>query len=210
MDTNPLECVREVLQISISDISGLYIVGSRMWGNFKITSDYDCLVILKSNLHLKSTTTTVQIRQHSVDLVCIELEHFLERVHLCRLPEIYCLLCPKSCIIKPILEISLPKTFDRKIVWESAEVEWIRDWSRAEKLIIRGDILSGKKIIAHMIRILLLFVEIAKTSDVTTIDVQSFNDIVYELQNVHEKNWDFYNEQYGPRKDLLLNELRGT
>lgn len=223
-----LHQILAAVQIDQSQVLAMYLLGSRMWGMYGSSSDYDIFVIVQQlplRAHGRHSgarfSTSKLVRGVPVDVMMVELKDFMTKVCIAEYPDLLCFLAPPDCRLYEAREISdirnslilrldALRTAGREVADQT--------WAQAQKLIQHGDDKKGKKVIGHSLRILRVFNCLATVASSSggrlnfadvMIDIRAFNSTQAELHHIFGLPWEEYDRMFGPERCNLLSELLG-
>lgn len=196
------EDIITITKLHPSKIRNIYLYGSRIYGTYTPSSDYDAIVVACSlyvnheifdgqyNLHI--TTPDVfedQLEQHDI--------HNLE-----------CIFAPEEAKIQITKDYKDFKTntwkLRKMLLSQSA---W--SWSKAQRRIEKNNIIGGIKSLFHSFRILKFGLQIMEFGRI--LDFSEANDIWEKLNNCEYLEWYEYQDVWLPiRKEIITKFKRSA
>jgi len=89
-------------------------------------------------------------------------------------------------------------------LYQSVSHSTERDWRMAQKYLNKGNLQRAKKTIVHSLRVLLISINLAKGEQPV---FSSANEYHMELLNIWVYDWEYYENQYNPTIQGLLQNL---
>jgi len=183
-----------------SKIRNIYPFGSRVYGNFTLNSDLDCVVIACSmNLN-------VEIHEGLYNIHITTPDAFKEQLDAHDIRNIECIYAPRNITIAS--QIDYLKDFriytpqlKKMIITQSAGA-----WTRARKRLEQGNIIGGAKSLYHTFRILKFGLQLMEYRKI--VDFTAGNDIWEEVKNFEGLEWQEYQDKWLEYKKTLQKQMR--
>lgn len=148
----------------IPQVLGAYLLGSRMWGSHHVSSDYDVFLVVE-NLPNKQKSrrtgarfsTSISIRGVAADVLLATLSDFQMRLGQARGPDLFCFLAPADCVLLENQMLTMLRgtlVFEMNAIINEGSEAASEAWEQSQKLMRRGDVRKGKKVLGHSYRIL--------------------------------------------------------
>jgi hypothetical protein len=175
-----------------NNISAIYVYGSRVYGNFSNTSDYDYLVVCNNKID---------------GFTCETEDEFLKKLEEHDIRTLECFFSPdefKYEIEDWIKKISTFKINNSKLR-HSISAKASHSWVKAKKkFTVENEDYIGIKSFYHAFRIVMFGIQIAKAQK-----IYNFSEANYIWEEVRQiKDWDILKDKYKSKFNNLNSEFR--
>jgi len=187
-------------KISESDVIALYPYGSRVYGNFKPTSDFDFIAIIKKK-------TNDQFSDNQININIFDIVGHQTRLINHEISALECFFLNKELIL--IEKQKFQFKLNLGILRNSLSAKSSNSFVKAKKkLTVEPDtpenLSLGKKSLWHSFRILEFGIQIAKYNKI--IDYSSCNDLFSEIMNF-SNDWSNLFEKYKRQYNQIHSEF---
>lgn len=198
-----LEVVLRRLDLKDEEVLNVYLMGSKLWGNASAKSDWDFLIV---HGHWKNPSSSL----HSLDIDATVLtkEEYLQRLNEHHFLEVITLYLPAPFVWKEAYKAMQTDrfTWDPKKLEAAVVEELDRDWRMTKKCFEKKNVLKGKKIIVHAMRMLEIAVQLAENQKVTNWFVALPISRDMDMDYSH-KDWNFFGSTYTPKMEAAKARL---
>jgi predicted nucleotidyltransferase len=201
------------LKLEDSKVLNVYVMGSRLWGTARPSSDWDLIIV-----HEDSAVAARRSLHHGdIDAIALHRDEYIAQIREHHFLELATLWVPPSLVWREKLD---PRRVLRSSVVDVAklvaavEEESARDWTMARKFAEKGDAHRATRVLSHTIRMLVLACGVVRDGAIAAWDAgnaaaKSARDL--EAEEVASGGWwPVLEHQMGPIRDDLLTKLRET
>eukprot|EP01064_Diplonema_japonicum_P027709 TRINITY_DN4063_c0_g1_i1.p1 TRINITY_DN4063_c0_g1~~TRINITY_DN4063_c0_g1_i1.p1 ORF type:complete len:206 (+),score=25.01 TRINITY_DN4063_c0_g1_i1:76-693(+) len=190
-----------------SEILGIYIQGSRLWGCAVKNSDFDLLVIVKSDIPKGSTHMGTQY-----DVTYSGERVFLDRLRNNCLYEVCAAASPEEFIIKRYVKMptDLSEILNRKYLRKYLEDETAKIHALGEKFASKNDVRKHAKLYTHAYHLLFLAHQFSTTGSINNFsgDLKTLRGVLTLLPESWEApNWEKAGTMYKSMEATALSSL---
>jgi hypothetical protein len=194
------ENVISITNLHPSKIRNIYVFGSRVYGTYRIDSDYDIIVVACS------VNSNVEFRNGDYNIHVTTPDIFEDQLIRHNINNLECIFAPSNAQIYQ--EINYNNIFKLKngILKKSLITQSTAAWLKGRKRIESGNIIGGAKSLFHSIRILDFGIQIIKYHYIK--DFSSSNHIWKILDESECLKWEEYDNLCLGKKKFKLKELK--
>eukprot|EP01113_Clastostelium_recurvatum_P040695 TRINITY_DN6351_c0_g1_i3.p1 TRINITY_DN6351_c0_g1~~TRINITY_DN6351_c0_g1_i3.p1 ORF type:complete len:409 (-),score=87.48 TRINITY_DN6351_c0_g1_i3:11-1237(-) len=206
-DASQMSNILRLLRVEEGDVLNMYLMGSRLWGTHTHASDYDFLIVVrntKATAKSKTTTTmlgekaNIAVHAGEYDAGVMTETEFIARLARGEMHECVLAWAPRHCVWKETID---PRkhinTRDIRPFMNNILEEATKDWAKAEKMIAKGDLQRGRKVLIHCLRGLMFGVQIITHRAVH--DITAANILHKEICSHDHPDWGFYRDTYNQK-----------
>lgn len=165
------------LKLVDSNVLNIYLFGSRFWGDFEPSSDYDFIIILSSYGKVKEG-----VHCENIDATLYSLDHFQEELRMCKfLPVMTQIFKDRSVVIE---RVQLDFVFSGICFKQSVMSEITRDIKMIEKTKAKDQHYKYRKIIKYSLRMGLVSFEILTQGISSIISREEYDNFMTEETEV--------------------------
>lgn len=140
--------------LHLTRIQNIFMFGSRVYGNFSESSDYDILIVAKSSI------SEIELKKEEYNIHILSEDRFREGLTLNNIRNIECVMAPDFAKLKEsiLFDFKLDiKKFKNSILHRNSA-----SWSKCNKKILSDDDYIGLKSGWHAMRIIMFASQIIK------------------------------------------------
>lgn len=191
----------EALQIHPLKVKNIYMFGSRVYGNVKIDSDYDFLVVANSmNESIEHRIGNYNIHVHTPDKFRKDLFDF-------DMHNLECIYAPNFARLQEKVRYDDANfQINRSALVHKTLTESYNTLQKVKLKLDSGEIEIAKKKLFHSFRVLDFAYQILKEG--TILNFSSKNDLWKKIQGEKSTDWLYYKQTYLPEKVFLESLLQ--
>ena len=206
------EQVYEALGLLENHVSHMFLIGSRLWKTHKPSSDFDLLIVANESKGGKQKSEKYCCHAGQYDAMVMTSREFCRRLeaHEFHLLVVSSLQPGSPYILKgdPGSILSQSRfNFDRQRMFSAITKDVAKDWKKAQKFMIKGKLVTGKKILCHAMRSLYIALHLVQSGGANLGDIYVCNDLHAKLQSMYDKEWNVYDSLLRDKRDELISML---
>jgi predicted nucleotidyltransferase len=178
------------LSLNEKDIIAIYVLGSHLWQTCTDESDIDLVIIVKDS---KTTNKFINIHKNNIDALILHESHYTELIDLYTIHIMMTCWLPDRYYIKHPSKTSKIKKFNKDIFMKTLEELKDRDLKISNKHYIKKNIDQSKKVILHLIKYLLLAIQIKNNNRIDDYTCgEQYIELKDKIENIYTNyNFDF-------------------
>jgi predicted nucleotidyltransferase len=202
MDYPMLSRIKQLVKLD-SEIINVYPYGSRVYGTNSPSSDYDFIVVAKTD------HTGKQFDSHDGDLTVhlYNHDHWLHMIDEHRIFVLECLFLPDELILQKHkdFKFTLDKTALRKEISTVSSNSWVK---AKKKIEVEHEHYLGYKSLFHSLRIPMFGIQVGRDGKINDYTVANhfWKEITANID--FSMPWDKLKEHYQPIRNGILTEFR--
>ena len=192
-----LEEVIKRAKLHPSRVFNVYLFGSRIYGNYNSSSDYDFIVVANNSVE------AIEIKNGLFNIHVYTPNKFQEDLDWHRINNLECIFAPEWAKLKEDRKWEL-KFDSAKLRHATCHVS-SNSWVKAKKKLLQGDYYQGIKSLFHSIRIPMFATQIATTGKITDFSCANF---VWDEIKSKVWTWEELDKEFGSLNNQVLTEFR--
>jgi RNA ligase/AAA domain len=168
------------LNLKDDDVDNIYVYGSRLWGTAGSSSDFDFIIVRKSDC--KKQVTHVGA---TIDATIMGRREFGERLARGDFLHVMCAFMPQYAIWRERWNIRKSWALNKAKLCQSVLTESKRDLAMAWKHFGKGAVDKGRKILSHTLRMLKVTCELVDHDSIGSLSTANFWH--YELLSMYDR-----------------------
>jgi len=179
--------------------TNLYLYGSRVYGTYDESSDYDYLMV--SSIE----EPFVQFKHEKVNVTVFSLTEWYKRLQEHEISALECLYLPKEMVLKD--KLSFEVVIDNQVLRRAVSAKASNSFVKAKKkFTVENDIYVGKKSLFHALRIPMFGKQLAEHGKIT--DYAAANHYWNQIKGCGIDDWSYFQKKYKPVFNNIMSEFR--
>lgn len=205
-----LKSALQRLKLDDTKVLNVYVMGSRLWGTAKASSDWDLLIVHEDN----GCAARRSLHHGDIDAIALHRDEFAAQVRDHHFLELAAAAwAPRELVWRERFDLrrSAAAAFDPRALAAAVAEESTRDWAMARKFAEKGDAHRAVGVLAHTLRMAVIARGIARSGKVEAWDAgNQVARIARDLEPevVAGGGWATLEREVGPLRERLLEELR--
>lgn len=194
---------KKVLSLIDESEANIYMYGSRVYGTYIDSSDYDFIIVTKFGDPYK------QINYSDINCTIYNRDQFVKLIQQHEISVLECLFLPNKFKLLTLFEYGHSGKIDPKILRSSLSAKASNSFVKAKKkFIVEKDrnFYVGKKSLFHSLRIPIFGEQIGQYGKI--VDYSAANYLWNDIINCDSEDWEIYKKKYKPILNKLMSNFR--